>query len=415
MRKSPVPAKRPLHPVFDRLQPFNRRLEKGKAENLYFYMRQVDSPATAHTIIRGQPMLMFSSNNYLGMANHPRVKNAAKRAVRDYGTGACSRWVKGKAVRPQEELEKRLAAWEGREAAMIYSSGYVSNVATLSTLLSRNDVAFIDEYVHASLIDGLRFGQIPFRTFFHNDMTDLAEKMAVSRPAGHAVIIVDGVYSMEGDIARLPDIYKLAKKHKALLVLDEAHGTGVLGRTGRGTAEHFGLHGKIDVVVGTLSKALGGVGGFVAGPKVMIDSLKHRAGAFQYSATLPSAVCAGILAAMDVIESEPEWLARLDQNARQLREGLQAQGWNTGHSESPIIPVMIGDDRKAYMLTRALYQAGIYASPITYPGVKMGTARVRLSVMATHSSEDIQRTLDIFARLRKAHLPKPMMQNNPNV
>jgi glycine C-acetyltransferase len=402
----PITSKHHLHHIFNRLEPFNRRLAKGKAEGLYFYMREVDSSAAAHTIVRGQPMLMFSSNNYLGMANHPRVKNAAERAIRDHGTGACSARLMGGTFRLHQDLEQALAAWEGREAAMIYSSGYVSNVATLSTLLNRNDMAFIDEFVHASLIDGLRSAQIPFRTFFHNDIADLTQKISVSRPQGHNVIIIDGVYSMEGDIARLPEIYKVAKRHKALLVLDEAHGTGVLGRTGKGTAEHFNLHGKIDIVVGTLSKAFGGVGGFVAGPKVLIDYLKHNARGFVFSAAPPPAVCAGILAAIDVIESEPKWIARLHENSRQLREGLQAQGWNTGRSESPIIPVMIGDDRKAYELTRALYQAGIYASPITYPGVKMGTARVRLSVMATHSSHDIHRTLDIFAKLRKTHLPR---------
>ena len=214
---SPKSSQSPQHPVFERLQPFSRRLEKGKAEGLYLYMRQVDTSASAHTVIRGQPMLMFSSNNYLGMANHPKVKKAAERAIRDHGTGACSARLMGGTFRLHEELEKRLAAWEGLEAAMIYSSGYVSNVATLSTLLNRNDAAFIDEHVHASLIDGLRFAQIPFRTFFHNDMADLAGKMAASRPQGHIAIIVDGVYSMEGDIARLRDIYKLAKKHQALL------------------------------------------------------------------------------------------------------------------------------------------------------------------------------------------------------
>jgi glycine C-acetyltransferase len=403
---TPTTSKSRPHRIFDRLEPFTRRLAKGKAEGLYFYMREVDTSAAAHTIVRGQPMLMFSSNNYLGMANHPRVKKAAERAIRDHGTGACSARLMGGTFRLHQDLEQALANWEGREAAMIYSSGYVSNVATLSTLLNRSDVAFIDEFVHASLIDGLRSAQIPFRTFFHNDIKDLQQKISGSHPQGHNVVIVDGVYSMEGDIAKLPEICKVAKQNKALLVLDEAHGTGVLGRTGKGTAEHFNLHGKIDIVVGTLSKALGGVGGFVAGPKVLIDYLKHNARGFVFSAAPPPAVCAGILAAMDVIESEPKWLVRLHENSRQLREGLQTQGWNTGSSESPIIPVMIGDDRKAYELTRALYQEGIYASPITYPGVKMGTARVRLSVMATHSSSDIRRTLEVFAKLRKAHQPR---------
>jgi len=394
-----------LHPIYERLMPFTRRLEQGKAEGLYFFMRQVESSAAAHTVIRGQPMLMFSSNNYLGMANHPRVKKAAEKAIRDHGTGACSARLMGGTFTLHEDLERRLAAWEGLEAAMIYSSGYVSNVATLSCLLNRNDLAFVDEHVHASLIDGLRFAQVPFRTFFHNDMVDLGQKLAANRPQGQTVIIVDGIYSMEGDIARLPEIHKLAKRHHALLILDEAHGTGVLGKRGRGTAEHFGLHGKIDIVVGTLSKALGGVGGFVAGPKILIDYLKHNARGFVFSAAPPPSVCAGILKAMDIIDAEPVWLKRLHHNAQELRHGLQRQGWNTGTSESPIIPIIIGEDRKTYEMTRALYQAGIYASPITYPGVKLGTSRVRFSVMATHSSKDLQRTLKVFSGLRKTYLP----------
>jgi 7-keto-8-aminopelargonate synthetase-like enzyme len=265
-----MPKKGP-HPIFENFRPFSTRLEWGKTQDLYFYMRRVDSSASAHTMIERRPMLMYSSNNYLGMATHPKVKQAAERAIQTHGTGACSARLMGGTFRLHEELEKRLAAWEGLEAAALYSSGYVSNVATLSTLFSKNDLVFIDECVHASLVDGLRFAQIPFRAFSHNDMQDLDRKLRTSKHRGHSAIIIDGVYSMEGDIARLPEIYSIAKRYKTLLILDEAHGTGVLGATGRGTAEHFGLHGKVDIVVGTLSKALGGVGGFVAGPKALID------------------------------------------------------------------------------------------------------------------------------------------------
>ena len=331
-------------------------------------------------------MLMFSSNNYLGMATHPKVKKAVQRAVEIHGTGACSARLMGGTFRLHQQLEDRLAAWEGMEAAAVYSSGYVSNVATLSTLFSTDDMVFVDELVHASLIDGLRFAQIPFRAFSHNDAADLAKKLSAHRVHGHIAIIIDGVYSMEGDLAQLPEIHALAKKYSALLILDEAHGTGVFGATGRGVSEHFGLHGQIDIVVGTLSKALGGVGGFVAGPKVLIDYLQHSARGFVFSAAPPPSVCAGIIAALDVMESEPKWLRRLHENARQLREGLKDRGWNTGLSESPIIPVILGEDLKTYQVTDALYQEGIYASPITYPGVKKGTARVRLSVMATHTA-----------------------------
>jgi len=397
--------KKPSLPIFDRFRATNLLIQRGKAQGLYFYMRKLESGAEAHVTVEGQPMLMFSSNNYLGLANHPKVKEAAERAIRKYGTGACSARLMGGTFRLHEELEERLADWEGQEAAIIYSSGYVSNVATLSTLFTPGDMAFVDEQVHASLVDGLRFAQIPFRAFSHNDPADLKKKLSAYDGQGQKAVIVDGVYSMEGDIARLPEIYDLARKYEALLVLDEAHGTGVLGATGRGTAEHFGLHGKIDVVVGTLSKALGGVGGFVAGPRVMIDYLKHQARGFVFSAAMPPSVCAGIIAALEVLESEPQWLIRLHENARQLREGLQKQGWNTGLSESPIIPVVLGDDLKTYEMTRALFEQGIYVSPITYPGVKKGTARLRMSVMATHTPEDISRALEAFEKAKKQVFP----------
>src|SRR5579872_3880570 len=298
-----IAHKKLLLPIFDRFRSFDLRVQHGKKQGFYFYMRKLESSADAHVTVEGRPMLMFSSNNYLGLANHPKVKEAAERAIRKYGTGACSARLMGGTFRLHEELEERLAEWEGQEAAIVYSSGYVSNVATLSTVLSKNDMAFVDEHVHASLVDGLRFAQIPFRAFSHNDTADLKKKLAAYNGDGHTAIIVDGVYSMEGDIARLPEIYELARKHGALLVLDEAHGTGVLGATGRGTSEHFGLHGKIDVVVGTLSKALGGVGGFVAGPRVMIDYLKHNARGFVFSAAMPPSVCAGIIASLQVLES----------------------------------------------------------------------------------------------------------------
>ena len=399
------PTKKPLGSIFDRFRSFDLRVQHGKEQGFYFYMRKLESGADAHVTVEGRPMLMFSSNNYLGLANHPKVKEAAERAIRKYGTGACSARLMGGTFRLHEELEERLADWEGQEAAIVYSSGYVSNVATLSTLLSKNDMAFVDEYVHASLIDGLRFAQIPFRAFAHNDSADLQKKLAAYHGDGHKIVIVDGVYSMEGDIVKLPKIHALAKRYQALLILDEAHGTGVLRKTGRGTAEHFGLHGKIDVVVGTLSKALGGVGGFVAGPRVMIDYLKHNARGFVFSAALPPSVCAGLIAALQVLKSEPQWLIRLHENARQLREGLQKQGWNTGLSESPIIPVVLGDDMKTYEMTRALFEQGIYVSPITYPGVKKGTARLRTSVMSTHSPEDISKALDAFEKAKKRVFP----------
>jgi 7-keto-8-aminopelargonate synthetase-like enzyme len=277
----------------------------------------------------------------------------------------------------------------------------VSNMATISALLSKqSDIAIIDEKVHASLVDGLRFGQVPFRVFDHNDMNDLEQKLCASEGKGNLIIIVDGVYSMDGDVANLPAIYRLAKRHRALIMIDEAHATGVMGARGRGTPEHFGLHGKIDIVMGTLSKGLGAIGGFAAGPAELIDYLKHTARGFVFSAALPPATCAALIAAMDVIEEEPQWVIRLHENAELLRKGLQQLGFRTGPSVSAIIPIIVGDDLTAYQLTRALHALGIYVSPVAYPAVRKGEARVRVSVMATHTPDDILLALSAFERAR---------------
>ena len=234
-------------------------------------------------------------------------------------------------------------------------------------------------------MDGLRFGQIPFRVFDHNDMNDLESKLAASKGKGNLIIIVDGVYSMDGDVSNLPRIYGLAQQYGALVMVDDAHGTGVMGAHGRGTPEHFGLHGKIDIVMGTLSKGLGGIGGFAAGPRDMIDYLKHTARGFVFSAALPPSTCAALLAAIQVIEEEPHWLIRLHENADLMRKGLSQLGYNVGNSVSAVIPVIVGEDLTAYQLARSLHAQGIYVSPVTYPAVKRGTARVRVSVMATHT------------------------------
>ena len=277
----------------------------------------------------------------------------------------------------------------------------MSNLATISSLLTKNeDLAIIDERIHASLVDGLRFAQVPFRVFDHNDMADLERKLGASAGKGNLIIIVDGVYSMDGDIANLPEIHRLATHYKALVMIDDAHATGVLGRRGRGTAEHFNLHGQVDIVMGTLSKGLGAIGGFAAGSSDLIDYLKHFARGFVFSAALPPATCAALIAAMDVIDSEPQWLIRLRDNADLLRLGLRQLGYNTGASETAVIPVIVGEDLTAYQLARALHAQNIYVSPVAHPAVRKGAARVRVSVMATHTPEDILRALKAFEKAR---------------
>jgi len=383
-------------PIYDKIRAYTQA-DQLRADGLYLYMRKLESSSESRVTVNGQELLMFASNNYLGLTTHPKVKAAATKAMEKFGVGAGSVRLLGGTFGLHEELEQRLAQFKGAEAAIAYSSGYVSNLATISTLLSKQtEVAIIDERIHASLLDGLRFGQIPFRVFDHNDMDDLEKKLAASRGKGNLIIIVDGVYSMDGDVANLASIHKLAQEYEALVMVDDAHGTGVMGAHGRGTPEHFGLHGKIDIVMGTLSKGLGGIGGFAAGPRELIDFLKHTARGFVFSAALPPSTCAALLAAIQVIEEEPYWLVRLHENANLLRQGLSQMGYNIGNSVSAVIPVIVGEDLTAYQLARALHAQGIYVSPVTHPAVRKGTARVRVSVMATHSIDDIMKALKAF-------------------
>lgn len=398
----PLPPVSQESPIYDKVRAYNEHPDQLKAQGLYFYMRKLESCSASRITIDGREMLMMGSNNYLGLTTHPKVKEAAVKAIEKYGMGAGSVRLLGGTFSIHEELEERIARFKGAESAIIYSSGYVSNLGTIAAFLSKQtDIAVIDEKIHASLVDGLRMAQCPFRVFGHNDMEDLESKLNAAAEKGSPIVIVDGVYSMDGDVANLPEIYRLARKYRALVMVDDAHATGVLGPNGRGTAEHFGLHGKIDIVMGTLSKALGAVGGFAAGPKLLIDYLKHVSRGFVFSAALPPAVCASLIAAMDVIETEPEWLARLRENSQFMRNGLKQLGFDTGESVTPIIPVMVGEELKAYQLTRALHMLGVYVSPVAYPAVKKGLARLRVGVMATHSHSDIVFALEAFAKAKR--------------
>jgi glycine C-acetyltransferase len=383
-------------PIYDKIRSYTQA-DDLRAGGLYLYMRKLESSSESRVTVNGQELLMFASNNYLGLTTHPKVKAASLKAMEKFGVGAGSVRLLGGTFGLHEELEQRIAQFKGTEAAIAYSSGYVSNLATISTLLSKQtDIAVIDARIHASLLDGLRFAQIPFRVFDHNDMPDLEAKLAASKDKGNLIIIVDGVYSMDGDVSNLSEIYRQARQYNSLVMVDDAHGTGVMGARGRGTPEHFGLHGKIDIVMGTLSKGLGGIGGFAAGPRELIDFLKHTARGFVFSAALPPSTCAGLLAAIQVIEEEPYWLVRLHENANLIRQGLAQMGYNVGPSVSAVIPVIVGEDLTAYQLARALHAQGIYVSPVAYPAVKKGTSRVRVSVMATHTIDDIMKALKAF-------------------
>jgi len=396
-------------PIYQRLRDVNKYYDGMRATGNYFYMRKLESSSEAYVTVNGQKMLMLGSNNYLGMTTHPKVKEAARKALETYGVGAGSVRLLGGTFELHEELERRLAEFKGTESAIVFSSGYVSNLATISSFLDKNqDVAIIDEKIHASLLDGLRFSRIPFRVAQHSNLDDMEKKLRASVGKGNLAIIVDGVYSMDGDIAPLPGIYDLARRYSALVIIDEAHATGVLGMRGRGTPEHFGMHGKIDVVMGTLSKGLGAVGGFAAGPKDLIYYLRHAARGFVFSAALPPATCAALIAALDVLEHEPEWIIRLRENANLMRQGLQELGYDTGSSTTPIIPVIIGEEITTHQLTRSLHAQGIYVSPVAFPAVRKGSARLRVSVMATHTTDDILMALKAF---EKAKTMVPMLSD----
>jgi 8-amino-7-oxononanoate synthase len=408
-------------PIYDKIRQY-QDADNLRANGLYLYMRKLESSSESRVMVNGTELIMFASNNYLGLTTHPKVKEAAQKALEKYGVGAGSVRLLGGTFGLHEELEQKIAQFKGTEAAIAYSSGYVSNLATISTLLSKKtDIAVIDARIHASLVDGLRFAQIPFRVFDHNDMNDLNDKLSSSKDKGNLIIIVDGVYSMDGDVSNLREIHALAQRYEALVMVDDAHGTGVMGPHGRGTPEHFGLHGKIDIVMGTLSKGLGGIGGFAAGSRELIDFLKHTARGFVFSAALPPSTCAGLLAAIKVVEEEPSWLIRLHENANLMRKGLVELGYNIGESVSAVIPVIVGEDLTAYQLARALHSQGIYVSPVTFPAVRKGTARVRVSVMATHTPEDILKALKAFEKAKTlvpmlseiTSKPKPLEAPSP--
>ena len=365
------------------------------AAGLYPYFQVVQSAQDPEVIVDGRRMIMVGSNNYLGLTSHPRIKEAAIRAVERYGTGcAGSRFLNG-TMDLHHEVEARLAKFKKKETALLFAAGYQTNLGVISALAGKDDVVIIDRWNHASIIDGCRlaFGQtLKYR---HNDMEDL-ERILASQPEKGKLIIVDGVFSMEGDIANLPEIVRLARKHGARIMVDDAHATGVLGKEGRGTAEHFDLEDEVDIVMGTCSKTLAAVGGFIASSNDVIHYLKHNARSMIFSASLPPPCVATIGAAIEVIEQEPERRAQLWKNAQRVREGFQEMGFDTGLSETPVIPVMPGDELQAFRMGRELYEQGIFANVSVRSAVPEGRALIRTSYMATHTDAHIDQVLKAF-------------------
>jgi 8-amino-7-oxononanoate synthase len=342
---------------------------------------------------------MLGSNNYLGLTSHPRVKEAAVRAVHRYGTGCAGSRLLNGTLGLHEELEAKLAAFVGKPAAVTFSTGFQVNLGTISGLLDRGDVVYLDKQDHACIIDGARLSFARIRKFAHNDPGELRRLMAAERSARGRLVVVDGVFSMEGDIAPLPEIVKVARDFGAALMVDDAHGLGVLGPRGRGTAEHFGLEDEVHLVMGTFSKSLASIGGFIAAERAVIDHVRHTARSLIFSAALAPAAAAAAGAAIDIIEREPERREQLWRNARFLKDGLTSLGFRTGDSETPVIPIIVGDDSRAFAMTRRLDELGVFVNPVISPATPPGRALLRTSCMATHTEAQLSRALEACARV----------------
>ena len=387
--------------LFEKCKNFTRARE-AIAAGMYPYFRAIQSGPGSEVMIDGKRMIMVGSNNYLGLTGHPKVIEAAVAATKKYGSGCTgSRFLNG-TLDIHIELEHRLAKFMKRESALCFSTGFQTNQGALSTLVGKDDLFFTDRMDHASIVDGCRlaFGKIV--KYRHNDMHDLERVLESHKDKGAGKLIVtDGVFSMEGDIVKLPRLGELAKKYGARVYIDDAHGIGVIGAHGRGTGEHYHIEDVIDINMGTFSKSFASLGGFISGDELVIHYIKHHARALIFSASMPPSAVATVLACLDIIESEPERLEKLWKNAKKMREGFKSLGFNTGHSETPIIPIIIGSDDHCFGFWKLLFENGVFANPTVSPAVPPGEALIRTSYMATHTDEELDQVLDIFSRLGK--------------
>jgi glycine C-acetyltransferase len=375
------------------------RLER---EGLLINIRTIGSPQGAWIVVDGKKVLNLCSNNYLGFANHPKLKEAASRAIESFGVGpAAVRTIAGNTVL-HTELEEKLARFKGVEAAIAFQSGFNSNVGTIPSLVGKGDLVFSDELNHASIIDGCRLSGAEIIRFEHRNPASLEQKLSERYPAGsgnRALVITDGVFSMDGDVAPLPPLVEVAERFDAMVMVDDAHGEGVLGRGGRGAVDHFHMHGRVDVEIGTLSKAFGVVGGFVAGKKIVVDHLRQKGRPFLFSSALTAADVAACSAAVDILEASDDLVQRLWSNTRYFKQRMRDAGFDTGRSETPITPVMLGDVKVAQQFSRRLFEEGVFAMAIGYPTVPMGKARIRVMISATHSEADLNLGVEKFAKI----------------
>jgi glycine C-acetyltransferase len=382
----------------DRINELQRRVNKMKEEKRYFYLKSIDGASGARVTIDGREMLMFASYNYLGLITHPKIKKAAIEAIEKYGTGAAGVRLLAGTTKIHEKLEETIAKFKGAEDAVTYSSGYVTNLAAISTLCGRGDLIIIDKLDHASIIDGCILSGANHKTYLHNNMESLEKILVNSGNYTNKLIVVDAVYSMDGDVSNLPEISHLAKKYNAKVMVDEAHSIGVLGKTGHGIEEHFGLKGAVDIHMGTLSKTIPSIGGYLAGNKDLISYLKHNSRPFIFSASLPPVAAATAVACFEVIESEPERIVNLQKNIKQFRDGLNSMGYDTMGSTTSIVPILVGEEEDTLKLCQMVNDEGIFICPILFPAIPKDTNRLRAHVLTTHTSQDIDKALDIFKK-----------------
>ena len=383
----------------DPLEYLSAELASLRDQGLYRRLRVLDAEQRAHTSVDHRSVVNLSSNNYLGLTTHPRLRERAAAALATLGVGTGSVRPIAGTMAIHMELERRLAAFKNTEAAVVFQSGFAANAGTVSSILTKDDAIVSDELNHASIIDGARLSRATIKVFPHRDV-DAARRILEELPRGQrTLLITDGVFSMDGDLGAVPALCHLADEFGSIMMVDDAHASGVFGREGRGTVDHFGLHGRVDVQVGTLSKALGALGGYVAGSQALIEFLYHRARPFLFSTSHPPSVAATCIAAIDVLESEPQWIEKLWENTKFFKAGLQSLGFDTGVSESPITPVIVGDAALAMKLSDRLFEEGVFAQGIGFPTVARGRARVRTIVTATHTQDELQFALDCFGRV----------------
>ncbi len=384
----------------DKLAWIREELQALQEQGLYIHIRTIQSAQGPWLIVDGRRVLNFCSNNYLGLANHPRMREAARQAIEKYGVGpAAVRTIAG-TLDLHLILEEKLARFKGVEAAISFQSGFNANLATIPALVGEGDAIFSDELNHASIIDGCRLSRARIIRYAHNDPRDLEAKIQENLGTfRRGLIVTDGVFSMDGDIAPLPEIVEIAERYHLMLMVDDAHGEGVLGRGGRGIVDHFGLHGRVDIEVGTLSKAFGVVGGYVAGRREIVEWLRQRGRPFLFSSAMTAADTAACIAAVEILEESTELVDQLWENTRYFKEEMRRLGFDLGQSVTPITPVMLGDAHLAQTFSRRLFEEGVFAQAIGYPTVPRGKARIRVMISAAHRREDLDRGLEAFAKV----------------